>query len=525
LSKQNDYRSSIILHHFVLIVIIFLASMTTAAGPGATHNGAAAVTHQSSFRNEIVDAVVIGSGLAGLTATLQILDRGGRVVLVEKESKLGGNSIKASSGINACVPMTRTEQEVHVSEDEIESFFQDTFKSAGDRANPELIRVLVENSAESLQWLVDRLGWDVMESRTRLGGHSRDRTYRPAKGTIGFSLISAMQKVLEGYEQNGTLRVMLSARAMKLIEESGEAWAVKVLHQVKEQGDSHQENEQLLSTKNVVIATGGFAAARGNDSYLAKYSPGYLEMPATFGDFSTGDGIDLACAVGATIIDMDKVQIHPTGFVDPADPSNPSKILCAEVMRGIGGILLSRGTRFCNELGNRDYVTKKMMEQKNMTRDTKFYLLLSSAAAKKAEEHVSFYSWKGLLKKFPDIGKVEEFMTVESGTLQRTLKEYQSQCMDGQDEFGKVTFPDSFSSNCCTEGFYVGCVTPVLHYCMGGLMITETGKVLNEKKQIIPGLYAAGEVAGGVHGSNRLAGNSLLECLVYGRIIGQQVIV
>lgn len=506
-------------------------------------------------REEIVDAVVVGTGLAGLTASLVLLDRGGRVILVDKEPKIGGNSIKASSGINACVP---SRPDGSIGQDEIDSFMKDTLTSAGEAANPELVRVLIENSAECLQWLQTRVGVNLTEtSLTRLGGHSHARTHRPTKGTIGYSLIVAMQNALKDYEEKGSLKIMVSTRATGLIEQNNSeiCWngavvpspatgngigGVKAVY-VKRSTDKDvgtSDVELLLPARHVVFATGGFAADRGEHSFLAQNAPGYLHMPATFGDFSTGDGISMASSVGAGKIDMDKIQIHPTGFVDPADPSNPAKILCAEVMRGVGGILLNdRGQRFCNELGTRDYVTERMMEQTCVEHHSRhsastsplrnqpiFYIVLSCEAAENAKEHIGFYSWKKLLQKYQGIDQLAEALGLDTGTLQNTLEEYKRDAREGKDRWGKSVFPDTFSQlPLLQEEFYAGRVTPVLHYCMGGLAINSVGQVLNEKGETIPGLFAAGEVAGGVHGNNRLAGNSLLECLVFGTIIGKSI--
>jgi flavocytochrome c len=474
----------------------------------------------SADGSSIIDAVLIGSGFAGLTAALELLDRGGRVVIVEKEANLGGNSVKASSGINGCYVESPSGV---VSQEQMDSFVQDTIRSAGDRANAQLIQTLVEHSAESLKWLKERLDVDL-SSTTQLGGHAQARTHRPVKGTIGFSLISSLKKQLETYQESGMLQIMTSTRAAELVQDDNQASPVSIRGvKVIQRDESGMEKHATLYSNNVVLATGGFAAARDNDSFLVLYAPHLIDMPATFGSFSTGDGIQLASVVGARKVDMDQIQIHPTGFIDPKDPDNPSKILCAEVMRGVGGILLSQGKRFCNELGTRDYVVSQMMTEKAKIESPSFYLLLSSEAAKKAEAHVGFYSWKGLLEKFSGIDNVEDNMEIESGVLRRVLVKYRADAKYGRDEFGKTSFPDTFSNDFSTEEYYIGCVTPVLHYCMGGLTIDSFGRVLNEEHVVIPGLWAAGEVAGGVHGCNRLAGNSLLECLVYGRIIGKQV--
>jgi FAD-dependent fumarate reductase len=160
-----------------------------------------------------VDCIVVGSGLAGLTAAIICLDRGGKVLLLEKEAKLGGNSIKASSGINACP----ADDDGIASKEEIDAFVQDTMKSAGKGANSQLIETLVTNSAIALKWLNDRIEVDLLQSRTRLGGHSRERTHRPVKGAVGFSVINGMQKALKLFQENVTLEIMTETALTGLI--------------------------------------------------------------------------------------------------------------------------------------------------------------------------------------------------------------------------------------------------------------------------------------------------------------------
>ena len=296
----------------------------------------ARLSHNVGLGDVEPDAIVIGTGLAGLSATLNILDRGGRVTLIEKEHRLGGNSNKASSGINACCPNNRT------TDDDLIAFKADTTKSAGEGAQPHLIETLVENSASAVAWLKDRVGVDL-SLIAQLGGHQHKRTHRPKNGMVGAEVIYGMQKAVKQFEKSGMVKVLTDTKATELLRaDNGRVVGVKVEDLSGENADKPSE----LNATSVILATGGFAADRRDGSYLAEYRPELLKMPATAGSFSTGDGISLAKAMGADLIDMDKVQIHPTGWVDPSDPQNRNKILAAELMRGVGGILI-------NDDGNR----------------------------------------------------------------------------------------------------------------------------------------------------------------------------
>lgn len=155
--------------------------------------------------------------------------------------------------------------------------------------------------------------------------------------------------------------------------------------------------------------------------------------------------------------------------------------------------------------------------------DPTFSLVLSSSAAANAKKHVDHYLNKGLLTKIEGVDALAKWMNLPVSTVKATLKEYQRNAKEGKDVWGKTTFSGVPKEDLANEVFYAGTVTPVLHYCMGGLTIDKNGNVLDENKQVIPGLHAAGEVSGGVHGDNRLGGNSLLECTVYGTIVGKKI--
>jgi len=471
-----------------------------------------------------VDAIIIGSGLAGLVTALSIVDRGGRVVVIEKEHVIGGNSAKASSGINGCCFDDNDDN------DTMDSFRQDVVRSAGSSAQLPLIETLTENSAEALEFLKSRVGIDL-SMKAQLGGHSHKRTHRPNNGMVGAEVIYGMQKALKKYEKAEIIRFLMDSKVIKILQSIDKKQVIGVSFQ-----NTITNATENLTSSSIVLATGGFAADRSKLSYLNLYRPELVKIPATAGTFSTGDGITLAKEVDATTIDMDKVQIHPTGWIDPTDPNATQKILAAELMRGVGGILLNtKGKRFCNELGTRAYVTEQMFVQADASYQTTklwnvsntlppFYLVLSNQSANDARKHVDLYTHKRLLQPCQGIHSLASFMNTSSESLTNTYRLYEKEASKSKDAFGKTTFRGvTIAKNLKYELFYVGKVTPVLHYCMGGISIDTQGHVLDSFNQPIQGLYAAGEVSGGVHGFNRLGGNSLLECTVFGLRVGRNI--
>lgn len=268
----------------------------------------------------------------------------------------------------------------------------------------------------------------------------------------------------------------------------------------------------------VILATGGYAADFTETSLLKKYRPDTYDLATTNGSHATGDGQKMVVAIGGNAIDMDKVQVHPTGLVDPKDPGSKSKFLAAEALRGEGGLLLNAdGDRFCDELGHRDYVSGMMWKEKEKDKFP-IRLVLNSKASNILDFHTRHYSGRGLMKKMSGKQLAKEIGCTPEH-LQKTFTTYNA-IADGKekDPWGKKYFPSVPLD--VSDDFYVSLMEPVLHFTMGGVEINDRAQVLNNEKKPFEGLFACGELAGGVHGANRLGGSSLLGCVVYGRVAG-----
>ena len=268
----------------------------------------------------------------------------------------------------------------------------------------------------------------------------------------------------------------------------------------------------------VVLATGGYAADFGETSLLKKWRPDTFHLSSTNGVHATGDGQKMVMAIGGNGIDMDKVQVHPTGLVDPKDPGSKWKFLAAEALRGEGGLLLNAdGDRFCDELGHRDYVSGEMWKEKDKGKFP-IRLVLNSKASNVLDFHTRHYSGRGLMKKMTGKELAKEIGCTPDH-LQDTFKTYNA-IADGKkkDPFGKRFFHNTPLD--INDDFHVALMEPVLHFTMGGIEINDKAQILNQEGKPFEGLFACGELAGGVHGANRLGGSSLLGCVVYGRVAG-----
>ena len=317
--------------------------------------------------------------------------------------------------------------------------------------------------------------------------------------------MEGLEKVME--DSKGDLaRIVTKAEAKRLIK--SEAGAV-VGVEFQKDGKMHVEYGP------VIIATGGFGADYQPDSLLAKHRPELRALPTTNGDHCTGDGIKMAVGVGAGTIDMTSVQVHPTGLVHPGEPDAKVKFLAAEALRGVGGVLLdANGERFCDELGRRDYVSGEMNKGKGP-----FRLILNGKASKEIEWHCKHYVGRGIMKKFGSGAEVAREIGVPPAKLAETFAKYNAAAKRNACPFGKKFF-HNLPLDMNDSTFHVAQVCTVVHYTMGGLAINNESQVVSEAGIPVPGLYAAGEVAGGIHGRNRLGGNSLLDCVVFGRVAG-----
>ncbi|KAJ4307427.1 hypothetical protein N0V94_009729, partial [Neodidymelliopsis sp. IMI 364377] len=393
-------------------------------------------------------AVVVGSGLAGLSAASQLVKHNIPVRVLERAAKPGGNSIKASSGINGAPTRYQPLQEP------ADAFYSDTVSSVGkimstftaEREN--LIDTLTKGSADAVHWLVEEKGVDLSRV-AQLGGHSYARTHRGAGPPPGFAIVSALLKSLK---ESPLFHLQTSCTVTNILRERNKVIGVEYV-------DANGHTEELHGT--VIFASGGF----GGDTkgLLAQYRPDLAGFPST-NDPRPGTQ-PLLTAAGAQLLDMDQIQVHPTGFIDSADASSPLKFLAAEVLRGEGGILLLNGQRFVNELDTRENVANAITSTSptsSSPRQWSIQLLLDEATYNATKSHMDFYLFRNLMQKTT--------LSALGPETQSSLTTYTETVANHTvDAFGR-TFFGNWAATPPTPGsvFYVGTVTPIIHYTMGG---------------------------------------------------------
>lgn len=481
------------MNYTIICVTIFISLLVTGyliyhkiTNTNTSHPIKQKKTHFLNLNPKTV--VIVGSGLAGLTASLTVAEQGHEVILLEKSTDIGGNSIKASSGING----TETLHQKHLGiKDNTAIFERDTMISSGDQNNI-LIHTLVKNSPKAIQWL-ESYGISL-NNVFIMGGHSVPRTHK----VLGHTIIKTLEKEIRAHPN---IHLLTGAKFTSYI----------IGPNNKINGVMYNHNQKLFCN-SVIIATGGFAA---NNNMITEYRPDLKELVWTTNTpGTTGDGININKEIGASLIDMDKIQLHPTGFIDPKNPKLQSKILAPEILRGKGGLLFdTSGHRFCNELGRRDEVVNSM----NNTGSYLFFIVMTKHMIDQIDSS-KFYIEKGLIKEMNNIDELSNYMKVDKKLLVEEFKQYTKDSLYGMDKYGKTIFINTPIN--LSEKFYIGIVSPVLHYCMGGLKINGKAQIIGSDNNPIPYIFAAGEVTGGIHRNNRLGGNSLLDCVVFGRVAG-----
>lgn len=437
------------------------------------------------------DVVIVGSGGAGLTSAIQAYELGLSPVILEKMDKIGGNTNRASSGMNAAETFVQLNHHIV---DSFQEFYDETFIGGGKQNDPELLKFFTEHGALAIDWL-DQHGLKL-DDLTITGGMKTMRTHRPSSlMPIGGYLVTELLKYVEKYQ----IPLFDNVKVTDILSANGQVTGIK----------AESDREIEIKTSAVILATGGFGAGK---DLLAQYRSDLLNLRTTNQPGATGDGIKLAQKLGAQLVDMEQVQVHPTVQQD-----TPHAYLIGEAVRGEGAILVNNnGTRFVNELDTRKNVTQAIDDLDG----TGAYLIFDTDIRKRVKA-IEFYDHVGLVKTGQTLSQLAAEIKVDANELEKTVANWNQAVKAQQDsEFNRTTGMERDISD---GPFFAIHIAPAVHYTMGGLKINDKTQVLNTDNKIIKGLFAAGEIAGGLHGNNRIGGNSIAETVVFGRQAGQQV--
>jgi len=488
---------------------------------------------------ETVDVVVVGAGGAGMTAAITATDAGKKVIVVESQPIAGGNSVRSTGGMNAAKTPYQDKNEFAEAAgvektlataaekyadnatitalaatvksqwdayqanpqgyfDSVELMELDTLIGGKGKNNPELVKALAENSAAAIEWLAS-IGAEV-KNVGAFGGASVKRIHRPVNADGKVTAVGAyIVPILEKNLQDRNVQFLFDTTANEIIMKDGKAVGIKAT--------GKDGNKVTINAKSVVIATGGFGA---NAEMVEKYKPDLKGFATTNAEGAQGQGIDMATAVGAATVDMDQIQIHPTVHIEEDGNAH----LITEGLRGDGAILVNaEGKRFYDEVSTRDKVSAAIIAQPEKSA----WLVVDQSMVDKSAV-IAGYIKSGYTVTGATYEELAKAMGVDEATFVSTMNTWNQAVEAKSDaEFNRTSFANPLT----TAPYYAIKITPAVHHTMGGIVINPKAEVLNEKGEAISGLFAAGEVTGGVHGANRLGGNAVADFTVFGRIAGQ----
>ena len=468
----------------------------TLAGPVALLKRAPKVPETNVY-----DVVVIGAGGAGFSAAITASDAGAKVVLLEKMPNVGGNSLV--SGAEMAAAGNWVQKKLGIEGDSVELHYQDTMKGGDMKGDPAVVRTMVENALPAAEWCRDVIGVEFQEDNLFFfGGHSKKRSLIP-KGATGLDFIT---KFNAAAEKRG-IPIITNMKAEELVRDaSGRVTGVKATMDGK--------RYTFSARKGVVIATGGFAA---NVAMRTEANPFYGDgFKTTNMPSAMGEGITMAKNIGAQVVNMGLIQTYP--MCDP----NSGAIELIDDARFEGAILVNQeGKRFVEELQRRDVMSKAILEQTGKY----CYAIFNGEIEKRShaithhQDEVEVFTKTGILHKADTIEGIADFFKIPVDNLKATIARVNEFARTGKDlDFNyRSRFVDL-----STGPYWIYRGVPSVHHTMGGLKINPKAEVLDANDKPIPGLWAAGEVTGCTHGTNRLGSNAYTDIIVFGRIAGAE---
>ncbi|HBC31153.1 MAG TPA: flavocytochrome c [Clostridiales bacterium] len=445
------------------------------------------------------DVVVIGAGGAGLASAVSANENGARVIVLEKMPKVGGNTIISGAAYNAVDPKRQEAQGI---EDSIEKHYTQTYEGGDKKGNPELIRVLVENAYPTIEWL-EGMGMEFKPELFTVLGGMWPRAHAPVK-PLGTGFIDTFMNYID--EHKDQMEVMVNTKVTEITMENGKILGVKA---------EGPDGDVIIRANAVIVAAGGFGnSIEMRNEYNTQW-PDLTKLKSTNHPGATGDGITMAEAAGANLVGMEYIQLLPMG-----DPDTGS--LSGNIEQSVENrIFVNKdGSRFVDEGARRDVMTKALFEQE----DAFMWVVLDSQNYPTGDEKNHFNESINELvaaKRAYKADTLEDLAAqigVDPSNLVKTVEDFNAHVDSKEaDEFGRTLYQWKIDK----PPYYAGARVPTVHHTMGGIEINTEAEVIDTNGNVIPGLYAAGEVTGGIHGTNRLGGNALADINVFGRIAGK----
>ena len=451
--------------------------------------------------DETFDVIVVGSGLAGLAAAKEARDAGCTAVILEKLERYGGNSVLAGGGLASWDSRMHLWKTLGTGEDSPELMTADALRSGKGENIPELVETLSANAPAAVDWMMDA-GVKFREVLFHMGGQTVPRSYQ-CEGNG-----KNMMDDVKAWVLASGAELRLGHKVTELLTENGAVVGVRC---------TAGGNELLLGArKGVILASGGFAA---DVALRLEYSDIGEAYTCSNHPDATGEMLRCARALGAELVNMEYIQLFPCS--NPVTGSVDRWALAAYAGAGAGAIYVNgSGRRFVCELEGRDVVSDAQIghcEKPTWAIFNDHVIETVDLSPADAERGIRF----GRMVRADSVAELAEKLGMDPGVLRQTIDEHNAFLRgEAPDPFGKPR-SELMHPLADEEPIYAINQWPSVHFTMGGIRTDTGARVRRTDGSVIPGLYAAGEVCGGVHGANRLAGYALTECVVFGRLAGQ----
>ncbi|NCC79991.1 MAG: flavocytochrome c [Clostridia bacterium] len=447
------------------------------------------------------EVAIIGAGGAGLSAAVSAHQNGAKVIVIEKMPNVGGNTIISGSAYNAVDEKRQAPQGI---EDSIEKFYTQTYEGGDKQGDPELVRVLVENAYPTIEWL-ESLGMEFKDTVFTVLGALWPRSHKPLE-PLGTGYVNTYMNYIN--EHSDEIEILTETEAKELVvSEDGRVTGFIA--------EGKNGKVTVNASKGVIVATGGFGANVEMRDQHNTIWPALTNIKTTNHKGATGDGIVMAEKINASVVQMENIQLLPMG-----DPETGS--LSGNIEQGVENRIFvnADGNRFVDEGERRDVMTNALMEQE----DSMMWVIVDQHSYPTGDtvnnfnESIDSLVKQGRAFKADTLEELAQQIGVSPENLVKSVEAFNAAVDGATDEFGRTLFMHKID----TAPFYAGKRVPTVHHTMGGIKITPETRVVDVNGVVIPGLFAAGEVTGGIHGANRLGGNALTDVNTFGRIAGAQ---
>lgn len=453
--------------------------------------------------DETLDTVIVGTGFAGMAAAAEAMQGGAKVVLFDKMRVYGGNSIINGGEYNSWDDELHLREKLHLGDDSAELHAKDTIKGGDFYGNPELVQILCDGATPGLNWMIDDGGLKLRDILNRTGGHTAYRTHTCVEG-VGRCYTEALKKIAE--RRGAKVRLQTEVTWIWRQDTDGPVIGVEVLEKGKK--------KNIRIQRALILASGGFSR---DIKMRQEFNPDIVpDLNCTNHMGATGEMIRYAQAIGADALQLCFIQLYPYAEPDKGTLDFPA----VYPFRGPGyGIVYvnKKGKRFVNELERRDVVSRA--EIATGMKPTYSIFCEKMITKMGTKEEIEKGIGMGRFVKADSIADLAGKLGLPSDVLVDTINKHNQYLKDKKDpEFNKAINDIMLPID---EGPFYGIAQwPAVHHTMGGLRINKNAQVIDIWRKPIPRLYACGEVTGGIHGANRLGGNAIADCVVFGRIAG-----